>query len=241
MVGLMVVLAVAILFPVFFGEPRQVKDQVGGDSWRNLIFDFQTLITGIAAVAAATLTILTMEETDRRADKRHQELIELQVRPDQLRIERALNPQLQELSHLLSELREIRSVKDLIAGSGDPNFQWMSRVALDHLPFFEKLETILGRSQFVAGSSLFDGQTASFLNRLEDSLTTLLPSLERHLKAINPLTHANDTFDYEENVFEYVFFDTQSAIFHALKALDDLVQALQRLSDQYKPSVPLIR
>ncbi|MGV1904126.1 hypothetical protein [Agrobacterium cavarae] len=83
------VLAMAILPPVFFGASREIDSQRGGDPIRNIIFDFQTLITGILAVGAALLTVKQSQEVDQRQQRRHDELFDLQVRPDRLRLARA--------------------------------------------------------------------------------------------------------------------------------------------------------
>lgn len=84
-----IVLCVVILPPIFFGEPRVVDGQSGGDSWRNILYDFQTLFTGILALGAAALTIVQSRLVDERQQKRHNDLLELQMRPDKLRVERA--------------------------------------------------------------------------------------------------------------------------------------------------------
>ena len=84
-----IVLCAVILPPIFFGEPRIVDGQSGGDSWRNVLYDFQTLFTGILALGAAALTIVQSRLVDERQQKRHNDLLELQMRPDKLRVERA--------------------------------------------------------------------------------------------------------------------------------------------------------
>ncbi|MGM5088026.1 hypothetical protein ACD589_15180 [Rhizobium sp. 814_E9_N1_1] len=68
-----VVVAAAIVVPVVFGAPAEFTDRHGGDAWRNLIYDFQTLITGVLAVVAALGTILQMRRSDALQDRRHRE------------------------------------------------------------------------------------------------------------------------------------------------------------------------
>lgn len=79
----------AMIITMVFGEPRKIVGQSEGDWFRNLIYDFQTLITGFLAVGAAYFTISQSHAIDDRAQKRHEELFELQMRPDKLRIARA--------------------------------------------------------------------------------------------------------------------------------------------------------
>lgn len=88
---LAIVLAFLLLVPIFFGEARTVEDESGGDTWRNIIYDFQTLFTGILAVGAATFTILQSRKIDEAQGRRHQEMFDLHVRPDKLRLARAFS------------------------------------------------------------------------------------------------------------------------------------------------------
>lgn len=79
-----VILIMSILPPAFFGSHD-------GGGW-TFIKDFQTLITGFAAVGAAAATILVMVKTDAEQERRHRDIVRLSLRPDRLRIERMLNP-----------------------------------------------------------------------------------------------------------------------------------------------------
>jgi hypothetical protein len=91
---LTVVVTAAVFPPVIFGHAPGKPDRVGGDDWRNVIEDFQTLITGIFAVGAAYLTVRQMQASDRKSDRRHQELVSLTLRSDALRVERLIVPNL---------------------------------------------------------------------------------------------------------------------------------------------------
>lgn len=63
------------------------------DFWNeaNPIKEYQTLITGLAAVAAAFATINAMQRTEERQAERHVELIRLNLRAERLRALRAAN------------------------------------------------------------------------------------------------------------------------------------------------------
>lgn len=54
--------------------------EAGESCGRGLLVEFQTLITGLAAVVAATWTIRTMTITDERQDLRHGEMVALSLR-----------------------------------------------------------------------------------------------------------------------------------------------------------------
>ncbi len=63
--------------------------------WRDWLYDFQSLIGGIFAIVAAAFTVLQMRISDERSERRHKEVLQLQLRADGLRLERmyfALHP-----------------------------------------------------------------------------------------------------------------------------------------------------
>lgn len=56
--------------------------------WRDWLYDFQSLIGGILAIVAAAFTVLQMRLSDERSERRHKEILQLQLRSDGLRLER---------------------------------------------------------------------------------------------------------------------------------------------------------
>lgn len=80
-----------------------------------VIWEWQTLIAGVAAVNAAYFTIWQMRLSDERADERHSESIGLSLRPTALEVERAaaLCGQLKELrdwcSKAASQIRQYKN------------------------------------------------------------------------------------------------------------------------------------
>lgn len=98
------ILFVAVLFlmailpsPLVAELMQLFLDRTQGHWLKVSIYDFQTLITGGLAIVAAVWTVLTMESTDARSERRHRELVSLQLRSDALRVERMLFPFLNEL------------------------------------------------------------------------------------------------------------------------------------------------
>lgn len=92
-----VAVMVALVLPVIFGEPRHI-DGTGGDPWRNTIYDFQTLITGVLALAgagatvfAALATIRQMRHDDHQQDLRHRRQIYLDRRREMIAAKRFLD------------------------------------------------------------------------------------------------------------------------------------------------------
>lgn len=62
----------------------------GCDAWGRFIYDYQTLLTGIGAIGAASVTILVMRVTEDKQGRRHLQLVELALRPDRLKSDRVL-------------------------------------------------------------------------------------------------------------------------------------------------------
>jgi len=56
------------------------------------VWDYQTLITGILAVAAAYVTVNAMSRAEDRQQSRHDELLKLSLRADRLKVQRAEFP-----------------------------------------------------------------------------------------------------------------------------------------------------
>ncbi|TBH55042.1 hypothetical protein [Rhizobium leguminosarum] len=216
-----IVVAAGVLLPVIFGEPRTVQGSTGGDSWRNVIYDFQTLITGLAAVFAAAITIRTMEKTDRRSERRHRELVELQLRPDRLRLGRALHPQIAELKHMTIIISDYHKLRDELRGGGPRiDWHWMTEVAKRFLPWFDDVNEILARRQFQDGIGLLDGETTRLLDLLIQNYQAASAALIRHREvASNPREHLS----YEQ--------DFQTTFYHARNACNAFVALLPRLID----------
>ncbi|RVK13459.1 hypothetical protein [Sinorhizobium meliloti] len=72
--ALIFALLAVLILPAIFGEPPTFDDRRGGDPWRNFVYDFQTLITGVLAVGAAVATIQQMRASDALQVRLHQQL-----------------------------------------------------------------------------------------------------------------------------------------------------------------------
>jgi len=142
------VVATALLIPAVAGGI--------GDPWGKFVSDYQTLITGLAAVGAATWTISVMEKTDARQGERHAQLVELSLRSDRLAVERAVYPQVLGLSQagyafarLKTEMLKINTLRGQL-GLIVQEAYWVETSCRD-------LVALLERAQLVEGSRLFDG------------------------------------------------------------------------------------
>lgn len=153
-----IVVCVTILPPLFFGEARSIKDQAGGDSWRNFIYDFQTLIGGGAAIIAAWYTIRQMRITDEKSEARHRELVALQLRSDRLRVERMLFPALSDLEDCYEAISDVKmeTLKQIASDEPTNVAIVLQQIGSD---CYETLR-IVRRPTFKEAQDLFDGDLA---------------------------------------------------------------------------------
>jgi hypothetical protein len=134
-----------------------------------LIYDFQTLIGGTLAIAAAWWTVMTMERTDQAAAERHVDQVELALRGDRLAVERAVNPQMLGLRGSNEFLISLRA--EMLGRStlnGQLGFIVERRLAFYSI--FNDLRELLGREQLRDGSKLFDGLLAFKMHWLENNV-----------------------------------------------------------------------
>lgn len=192
----------ALIPPILFGEARITKDQIGGDPWRNIIFDFQTLLTGMAAVAAASWTVYTMEKTDVRQERRHQQLVSLAIRADSLRADRAVNPQLEDFEYYVDEV--IAKLKHSF-GSEENAIQQFEGGSRGYRALVVTIETFFNRAPFEQAQDLFDGEMAYALTRIRDAINKIDHSWQRAEYYSPPLgmTRAQYTLSNEELMRAY--------------------------------------
>ncbi|ANK73699.1 hypothetical protein FA04_14360 [Ensifer adhaerens] len=149
-VALAIVIATAVFVLIFTGEARTL-DGSSDNFFRNVLYDFQTLITGVLALGAAWWTVHTMQIADVKVNRRHEQAMELGLRGDRLRIERALNPQGFELGAWHGKLPELQRRTE----TSD-----LAKVYWDIFHLQRGIADILSRTQFIAGAELFGGDLA---------------------------------------------------------------------------------
>ncbi|WP_160012500.1 hypothetical protein [Rhizobium sp. 18055] len=149
--------------------------------WQAWINEFQALLTGVAAVIAAYLAIRQSQSTEYSSERRHSELVRLQLRPDKLRIERGINPQLRHLVDNHGAIREASkiSTSDFSQRPGAAEYHWLSAV-VDILPDLVYLKSTLSRPQFRDAFHLFNGETMFAIIEIEQALDVTIAGLQRH-------------------------------------------------------------
>ncbi|QIO68176.1 hypothetical protein [Rhizobium leguminosarum] len=238
-----VVVVAGIIVPVLLGEPRSVSGQEGGDYWRNTIYDFQTLITGLAAVLAAAFTvgkmqqtIDVMERTDRESDRRHRELTKLGLRSEKLKMERVLFPQLFELRATLEHFKDFGDLREIIEPDRpehlDVDWHWFSEVTRRHADDFAKIREVLQRPQFIDGLPLFDGITTRNLEELDRHSRATMALIERFFEVQN----SEDYYEYQRYEFNFTdnFPYNQAMIEGAVIHLVAFAADMERMSDAYE-------
>lgn len=174
MLGL--ILLVVFFLPIFFGQERVVEGQHGGDSWRNIIYDFQTLFTGVLAVGAAAFTIIQSRAIDARQQQRHEQLFDLQVRPDRLRLARAWG----KIDSLITLKSSIETMGFPLVTPGEEPLTMPHRNAIIGLQLLISLASdTLADKQVENVRDLFDGEMHNAFNGLGFQLKSLNSMLKR--------------------------------------------------------------
>jgi len=145
------------------------REAIGVDPinpWRDWLYDFQSLIGGILAVIAAAFTVLQMRISDDRSERRHKEILKLQLRSDGLKLERMyflLQPLLSKTDDMFSNFVSV--------AWGRPSIL-CSFTAEEHLEFFKDVQDLTIRIEefwsgktFASGQDLLDGNLTEELDR----------------------------------------------------------------------------
>gem|GEM_PF-5749877 len=143
------------------------------------LYDFQTLITGLAAVAAAAMTIRQMMQTDRASDQRHRELMELTVRSDRALIERLINPQYRGFLFFFFGLATTSD--RILAAEGRQRAQ----AIVSYMPTLKghalNFQNIAKRKQFVEGARFMNGMLTSELETLSALCQRLIELSDKYI------------------------------------------------------------
>ncbi|MGO8323702.1 hypothetical protein ACC811_02325 [Rhizobium ruizarguesonis] len=143
------------------------------------VSQFQGLITGLAAVTAAAITIRkmdatiqTMERTDRAAENRHEQTRRLTLRADRLKIERMMMPQLGNLAGLTRALDVLLSDVTWEFTTRDIASIQVKRESFDQLA--RSLKRLIHRPQWTDAAPLWGGRLTHELEIVSKLNETLL-------------------------------------------------------------------
>jgi hypothetical protein len=205
----------ALLMIVIIGFVVPVGASGAFGNWVQFLRDFQTLIGGLAAIAAAYITIQQMHISDEKSDKRHSDILRLTLLSDKRRIERAVNPQRQELAYAYDDLCRSRAAwqNDAKGLADKANMGKLYRLA-------KEINEIISRPPIRNGSELFDGSTASWFYEV-DNLTN------RVVETVSEFINSDDavvTFAFHKPQMERVARELEEALNFLVDGIDSVAE-----------------
>ncbi len=151
---------------------------IGGIGWSDFerrddwLFHYQTLITGILAIAAAVITVRAMTTMDERQQRRHEEMLSLSLRHDTLRIQRVSGV----VTDIMVKVAENLRIKQ-------PEFSSSTYVAKTPRILVEDLKGVdrqLNSPQMVDAKDLFDELTSITYDIVKIRVTRLGANLSAY-------------------------------------------------------------
>lgn len=137
--------------------------------------DWQTLIAGFFAVAAAAWTVGEMRKQDQSQQARHEELMKLNLRSDRLRVMRAANPYAAELRARGNDLALAVESLDLALANFSPEAYESLRDNVDRP--VRQIAAIIAGIEISDASKLFEADMAYNLKCVRDQMSPLVGAL----------------------------------------------------------------
>lgn len=240
-------IGMALIPPAFFGiQPKPDSFQVFGDRWLIILYNYQTLIAGIAAVAGALATVWQMRVNEmlsdarhadlvRQSEEQHAELMELNIRPDRLRIERLLVPNFNDLRLIYLALEPFEA--DPGNCTKEEEIEIAAGIAreMDNLTqLCQATINTLNKHTWTDAEPLFGG-----------NLTAYVATLMRRLAELQ--THSNFIiFNWREgrvqwsvgdeivDLEHYIVIEIPSAVFLVRSSMAKVFEELRALAARYK-------
>lgn len=153
------------------------------------LYDFQTLITGLLAVGAATVAVWQSRKIDALQHRRHNQLVALSIRPDYLILDRAYVPVEEILDNVIEEMKAI-----IQALTKAPEKMWQ-RVVNDPIEFisiFQRATSTLELEEIKAAMPLFDGETAMVYSKARMKSKHLVSFFQQMQREIGGFQSTND-------------------------------------------------
>ncbi|RFB91788.1 hypothetical protein B5K08_15955 [Rhizobium leguminosarum bv. trifolii] len=227
-----VVATFGICLPIMFGEPRKIDDQHGGDGWRNAIYDFQTLITGVAAVVAAYFAINQSRMVEANSERRHQQLMELSLRSARLMINRTVFPMVE---YIEEALENVEGWHKRIAADGGA---WFLAKNFIHLKKMSgSWQEIVYDEQLGIAEAYFDGAMVHALRRSRETTKSITGRVITIEYRLTPLTG----YDGEQEVITGVLQEFVDGLDQDLRTLLEFLtefrDGLRKLERDYLKTV----
>lgn len=225
---LAVTIVMAVLPPTLFGSHE-------GELWA-FVNKYQTLITGMLAVAAAGLTIRQSQGTDAKNERRHQQLMQFQLHPYRVKLERALNPQYADLNEVYERICELNLNREAFRlATEHSDYHYVDALTEHVLPMATHVLEITDREHFRAGTELFGGLLMDRLSTLIWSTSDLVAKLERHRSMSHP---EHEDWGWYENVgFDEARDEIIDRMHGLTGALPAVLKHFEQLAHGYEFSV----
>ncbi|PZM07570.1 hypothetical protein [Rhizobium tubonense] len=192
----------------------------------SLLFNYQTLIAGILAVLAAIWTVRQMRASEKSADARHDQLVGLMLKRDQLIVDRAANPLLERLNLTLPKLLK---TKEGFSESQDPTAYLRSNMeAIAQIG----VESQLISNPFLADARpLFDGQLVHML----ETISGRGASIGFQLYDLRKLAENAESAGQQvpDVAYEQCAIEVRSAINHLPSEVMEFIERLSLLRSEY--------
>ncbi|MCC5780776.1 hypothetical protein H7H48_17065 [Nitratireductor sp. B36] len=143
--------------------------------------DWQPLVTGILAVAAAIFTIVQMRRSDRLQGRRHEQVIALSLRSDALKIQQASDPLAKLLKGWADETQSrLEAIKKEIDSDDPQPPRWES------IDLFEskvrQIEGIIACPELDYAKSLLDPSTLNLIENIRAKAPSLAKRTSKIMK-----------------------------------------------------------
>lgn len=220
MIGLICIIAFFVVVPPTVWHDRNT------DKWVQWVYDYQPLIAAAFAIFAAYLTINTMRDTDDRQEKRHQELMTLNLRRDQLVVRRAAHPQMLDFQDCLTDFKTVLS---RIEATNYSDFIKSEAKAPTMHRLYRELQSIVERDQLTAVKPLLDHtgyRALQILRQLADQNNVDI-HLARFNLDIGNFYRSGYVADFETGQAQMIkFIDRLRTICAQLPVLNESIAAL---------------
>ncbi|MCJ8517785.1 hypothetical protein [Pseudorhizobium tarimense] len=201
---------------------------LGGNPIRQFIYDFQTLFGGILAIAAAYFTVWQMRETDTQAEGRHAQQVSLTIRKDALRVDRAANPDVDELNEALENMRDaVRALRNPEKG------KILLREELDFLfSGVEYARERINRGDVRETEELFDGEMIERLRKARGRIDDALDH-KREILRYNSITKGQQ-FPYGTGFYDSYVKEVRESLERIVDDVENFRSRLERLAQEYR-------
>ncbi|OVE87980.1 hypothetical protein B7W89_18840 [Agrobacterium tumefaciens] len=176
------------------------------DGAKRFIYDYQTLITGIAAVFAAGVTVRQMITSDKKQDKRHQEGMAFAMRGEMRRMDRGLHPQLQDLETVAQRMNKLNFDPTIYIDQPDPYYKWFHEIVPPLQPIATDIVAIVERQAIRDAAEFFDGNLLIAFESARENALKVQKYIALHLDAhnISDIASANAFHRYEQEIWPEV-------------------------------------